>query len=159
MTYDIRIEDQPTRRLAALAHRGAYTELPKVFRNLSALISERDLWRQIQAMACVSYDDPETTPTEDCRSFAAVVVGEDFPVAAPLEEMRLPSGPYAVLRYKGPYTGLSVAYKYFYRDWLPASGQAHADAAPFEIYLNDPGDTAPEDLLTDIFMPLEAVEG
>jgi len=24
----------------------------------------------------------------------------------------------------------------------------------FEIYLNDPADTAPEDLLTDLFIPL-----
>jgi DNA gyrase inhibitor GyrI len=30
----------------------------------------------------------------------------------------------------------------------------YADAPPFEVYLNDPSEVPPEDLLTDIVVPL-----
>jgi AraC family transcriptional regulator len=38
---------------------------------------------------------------------------------------------------------------------LPRSGREPADAAMFDIYLNSPMDTAPEDLLTEICLPLK----
>jgi AraC family transcriptional regulator len=40
-------------------------------------------------------------------------------------------------------------------EWLPSSGQRARDLPCFEVYLNDPATTDAEDLLTDIYLPLE----
>jgi len=38
--------------------------------------------------------------------------------------------------------------------WLPRSGRELSSAPCFEVYLNGPESTAPEELLTDIYAPL-----
>ncbi|MCW1950935.1 MAG: GyrI-like domain-containing protein [Octadecabacter sp.] len=54
----------------------------------------------------------------------------------------------------GPYSGLAPTYQYLYGPWL-AENKAELRGTPsFEMYLNDPTITAPDDLLTDSHMPL-----
>ena len=104
-------------------------------------------------MAGVYYDNPDVTPTEDLRSHAGVL-WEGKTVPDGLEEVKLDGGRYAVLHFKGSYAGLGEAYGYLYGPWLASSQESLRDAPPYEHYLNDPTDTAPAELLTDIYMPL-----
>ena len=50
---------------------------------------------------------------------------------------------------------MKAAYAWLYGVWLPASGREPADAPGLEEYLNDPRDTAPTELLADMFLPLK----
>jgi AraC family transcriptional regulator len=105
-------------------------------------------------MIGVYYDDPSVVGPADLRSHACFVVGEDVACPEGLEEVRTAGGRMAVLRFKGHYSGLPAAYDYLYGHWLAASGSEPADAPSFELYVNSPMDTRPEDLLTDICVPL-----
>ena len=49
---------------------------------------------------------------------------------------------------------MRAAYQWLYGDWLLRSGREPADAPVFEEYLNSPRDTAPTELLSDIYLPL-----
>ena len=60
-----------------------------------------------------------------------------------------------MLTYKGPYSGIHAAYHSLFGNWLPGSGEEPADQPCYEVYLNNPRDTAPEDLLTEICLPLK----
>lgn len=153
--FPIEIMDQPARRLAAIAHKGRYTEIGKAFESVGAVITARNLWSQAQGMLGVYYDDPDNTPVDELRSHAGVVVSAEAPIDDPLEELRLPGGRYAVMHYKGPYSGLAAAYKHLYGVWLPQSGEETGDHPPIEVYLNNPQDTAPDELLTDVCVPLK----
>jgi AraC family transcriptional regulator len=106
-------------------------------------------------MVGVYYDDPEATAPADLRSLAGVVVDDAMTIDAPLEDVRLPQGRYAVMHYKGPYSGLAAAYKHMYGVWVPNSGEELGDHPPIEVYLNNPQDTAPDELLTDVCVPLK----
>jgi AraC family transcriptional regulator len=90
----------------------------------------------------------------DLRSHAAFEMkgGE---IAAPLEQVTLKGGRHAVLTYTGPYAGLPAAYDQLYSVWLPASGEEPADSPTFEVYRNSPMDTAPDDLVTELYLPLK----
>lgn len=153
--YDVTIENTPAHRVVAHLHQGDYAKIARAFEQLSALLTARNLWPQAKGMAGIYYDDPSTTPEADLRSHAGVVVAEDLPVPEGLEEVTLGASRTARLRLKGPYSGLPAAYDYLYGDWLPKSGEEPADAPAYEIYLNNPMDTTPEDLVTDIHVPLK----
>jgi len=153
--YPIEISDHPARRLAAIPHQGSYLEIGKVFEKLSALFTARNLWPQATGMMGVYYDDPDAVDEADLRSHAGIAITGDMALDAPLEPLDLPQGRYAVMHYKGPYSGLAAAYRYMFGEWLPKSGEEAGDHPPVEMYLNSPQEVAPEDLLTDVCVPLK----
>ena len=152
--FPVNIETTPARRLLAVPHKGSYMEIAKAFEALSSIVASRSLWPKVQGMVGVYYDDPSATKTADLRSHAGVVVDAGLPSEAGLQDVHLPGGSTAILRFKGHYSGLPAAYTHLYGTWLPASGQDAAPSPVYEVYLNSPMDTAPEDLLTDICLPL-----
>lgn len=66
-------------------------------------------------------------------------------------------GDYAVTTHFGPYHKLGDTYTKLLGQWLPRSGRELRSAPCFEVYLNDPQGTEPEDLLTDIYAPLQTI--
>ena len=67
---------------------------------------------------------------------------------------QIPTGRYAMTTHLGPYEQLSAAYNQLCGQWIPQNGYEIAVRPSVEIYLNDPAGTAPEDLITDIYVPL-----
>lgn len=154
--HPIEIRVEPARRLAAVPHKGLYHEIGRAFERLSATMAARTLFPHAGHMVGVFYDDPSSTAPADLRSHAGFEILNDAEIASPMETVILPSGRNAVLTYKGPYAGLPAAYDQLYSVWLPTSGQDPADAPAFEVYLNSPMDIAPDDLITELHLPLAA---
>ncbi len=152
--YTVTIAAQPDRRLACLSHTGSYMDIGEKFDKLKMLCSTRGMWPQISGMLGIYYDDPGAKPEADLESAAALILSGDASVDAPMYEEHLAGGRTAILEYKGPYPGLHEAYKYLYGDWLPKSGEEARDIPPYEVYLNSPEDTAPDDLRTNVCLPL-----
>lgn len=153
--YHVEISDQPDRRLAAMQHHGAYPEIGRTFEKLAATITARDLWPQAGPMVGVYYDDPSAVAESDLKSHAGFTISNTADVGEPLEEVRLSGGKMAVLHFKGHYAGLPAAYDYLFAKWLPESGEEAADAPSFEVYLNSPMSVSPDELLTEICLPLK----
>ncbi|SDF57225.1 transcriptional regulator, AraC family [Celeribacter baekdonensis] len=153
--YDIDIRDMPAHRLAAIAHLGDYMKVNQAFGKAGAVLGARGMMQQAGPMIGVYLDDPSSVPLDALRSYAGMSVPEGALIEEPLEEIALVGGKYAVLRYVGPYEGLPKAYATLFGSWLPQSGEVPRDAPPYELYENTPMDTAPEDLVTLICVPLQ----
>ncbi|WP_418594877.1 AraC family transcriptional regulator [Ponticoccus sp. (in: a-proteobacteria)] len=151
---EIRPAEEPI-RIAALPHSGPYIEIGGSFEQVSTVFTARGLWPQGRGMIGLYYDDPDSVPEADLRSHAGIIVPEDFAMPEGLEEIRVPAQRYAVATYTGPYAGLKGCYDWFFGSWLPASGEEAAEAPCMELYMNSPQETAPQDLVTKIFMPLQ----
>ncbi|GAA0775267.1 AraC family transcriptional regulator [Roseibium denhamense] len=152
--YEVSIRDLPAERIASLPHKGSYMEIGRAFETLVGILVSRGLVAQILGMKAYYFSDPTHVAEEDLRSCAGAVVAEGFPIEAPLEAYESRGGRYAVLTHVGPYAELKAAYDWLYGHWLPQSGQTPADAPCIENYLNNPRDTAPSDLLTEVCLPL-----
>lgn len=151
--YPVTTRTEPNRRLAMLAHRGAYSSIGGSFERFGAICAARGLWPRLGPMIAIYLDNPEAVAEADLRSFAGGELhGGDLPDG--LEEMTIAGGPTAVLTYTGHYAGLQRAYDSLFGDWLPNSGHEPADLPCYEIYLNNPRDTAPAQLVTEICLPL-----
>ena len=153
--FDVTISEMPAKRLAALPHTGPYLEVGKTFEKLGTIAASRGLWPNVRGMSGLYYDDPNAVAAKDLRSHAGLSVTDDLEMPDDLEEIAVSGGRFAVLEFKGPYSGLKAAYDYLYGAWLPNSGEEPRDAPAMENYLNAPQDTAPEDLVTQICMPLK----
>ena len=152
--YEVEIKEMPAVRLAGLAHKGPYPSVGPVFQKLVSLIPEPS-WAEVEHAAMIGHDNPRKVPAEELRSHACFAVGEGFVIFPPLAEIRYPAGKYAVVTVKGPYEQLPEAYRWLDEDWYPTSGMEHRDLVAYEVYLNDPMNTKPEDLLTEIRLPLQ----
>jgi AraC family transcriptional regulator len=130
-------------------------DINRAFDILYTWLGNRKLIQPGMRCLGIFLDDPALVPEAELRSKAAVLVEDtSMPVEPPVEYTEILGGPYAVLRYKGPYANMKAAYQWLYGTWLPNSGREAADAPGLEEYLNSPRDTAPGDLLTDIWLRL-----
>lgn len=121
-----------------------------------------------RARSCIALmpDDAKGPDDPDCRYIAGLVFGyrmadgggrcelPEVPLTGTLAWWPLAPGRHAVFTHAGPYDGLHATWRAIYRDWLPGSGEQLRDDPPMELMLNDPQDTAPADLLTEIWIPL-----
>ena len=74
----------------------------ETFEKLNVLASSRNLWPKVQGMLGIYYDDPDATPAQDLRSFAALEIAADADAAEPMERASVSSGATAVHLFKGP---------------------------------------------------------
>ena len=151
---EVKIVNAPPMRLAGVEHVGPYSEIGRAFDQLHALFGARNLYAPGQKRVAVYFDNSSSTPPEKQRAMAAMSVADGAPVEPPLMRLDLPGGDHAVLRHFGPYAELQESYDWLFGTWLPQSGREAAHAPCYEIYVNTPMDAAPQDLITDIHLPL-----
>ena len=105
----------------------------------------------------LSHDDPNLTEPERIRYDACLDLDIEPPADSGLLRGELAGGRYARLLHRGPYENLSETYAYALQQWLPQSGEQLRDAPCFEHYRNrDPRRTKPENLRTEVHIPLSA---
>jgi AraC family transcriptional regulator len=155
----VHIQNVCAHTLVVTAHRGPYIRVGEAFERcwLQCAKQLRRAGRQPlepQRAIAVYLDDPAAVSTSRLRSFAGYVAAEPFNWQAPLQAWEIPAGRAAVMRYRGPYASMHAAYRWLFGQWLPSSGEAPGEHPVYEAYLNHPHDTAPADLLTDIYLPL-----
>jgi AraC family transcriptional regulator len=152
--YTVEVRDVPSVQLAGVAHRGSYMLVGKAFEAAYTRIAAQGLARADMRWLAVYEDDPSAVPEKQLSSRAGLSLPPGAQAQPPLEPFTLGGGPCAVLRHRGPYATMRAAYQWLYGRWLVQSGLEAANLPVFEEYLNNPRDTAPADLLTDIFLPL-----
>ncbi len=106
---------------------------------------------------CTYRPDFMLLPPRDQRYLACRIVGEDEvpPTDLGLDAGVLPGGRMAVFLYQGPYSGLGAAWGEIMDELLPDSEFVMGATGPFEIYLDDDAVTPPEQLRTEIYVPVE----
>ncbi len=156
VNFPVTVETLAPIRCASISHAGAYMQIDHAMGRLFAALSAQGIVAPDQRMLAVFHDDPDFVPVEKLRSNACSPVAGDVALAPPIEEMVVRGGPYARLRYRGPYADMKGAYRWLLGVWLPQSGHEPDDAPVFEAYLNSPLQVPPTELLTDIHLPLRA---
>jgi AraC family transcriptional regulator len=152
---DVDITERPELRVGTIRHIGPYNQIPVAFQRLGMVAGRGGLLGHPAAtMLAVYYDDPETTPQEELRSDAGVVIAENARLPEGLVEQRIPGGKYARTVHVGPYEQLGDAWARLMGEWLPASGYRIGPGVTYEVYLNDPSRVAKEELRTELYVPI-----
>ena len=155
---NVTLRTQPAYRLAAFSHQGAYHEIGGTFDKLGQWSCKEGLMKPDGIVIGIYYDDPSSTPEDQLRSDACFVIPDDYEPKDPAHLVELPGGEYAIYRHVGPYSGLGEAWRRMYAEWLPQSGREHAPSMSYELYVNSPAVTPPEELVTEICVPLKPAQ-
>lgn len=125
------------------------------FRVLTSEIKRVNGWPVIRECFGMCPDEASMVTDAEARYQAGFFYEGKLPVMNDeVRRVTIPGGRWAVSRHQGAYETLWQSWNQFYRDWLPASGCVARDAAPFEIYLNDKKQVPPEELRTEIWIPI-----
>ncbi|MFW5426156.1 MAG: GyrI-like domain-containing protein [Methylophagaceae bacterium] len=150
--YSVEMMKLGANNLVGYKHQGDYMEIGSVFEKLFIYAASRQIIDENTRSFGIYYDDPLTVAKGELRSMACITTEENIVLESSntLEKIQIPAGKYATVLFKGSYAELEQPYNWFFGKWLPNSGYEAADFPPFEEYLNDPKDTAPNELLTRI---------
>lgn len=153
--YPIEIRELPE-HYALVAHQfGSYMGINKAFGTLFNTLGQQGLIDTIIGSYGLFFDDPDSVAEDDLRAAAVALFAEPQESVGPLEPSTIGGGQYATLRHTGPYANMRAAYDWMFAVWLPESGLEPRDAPILEAYLNDPVETKPVDLLSEILLPVE----
>lgn len=132
---------------------------PESYRNswkqLADFGKENDLLNKDTEWIGLSFDDPTITSPEKCRFYACFTVKEKVKPTGPFGVQNIEGGLYAIFTLKGSYSGLSSLYYNIYLKWLPDSDYSLRKGKSFELYLNNPDKVSEDDILTEIYVPVE----
>lgn len=155
MTMDVQVKTIDPMRVAFVRHVGPYIECEAAWRTLCDWAGPKGLINETARFLGICYDDPQVTPPEKIRYDACITVAPQTEGQGEVGIQTIDGGEYAVALHKGPYEHLELTYAELMGQWLPHSGREFGDHTSFEVYLNTPDATPPDQLLTEIYLPLK----
>ena len=153
---EVNVGNYDSMLVASVRHTGPYAECCSAWAALCGNERVRATFGSDTQMVGVSYDDPDVTEAEKIRYDACATIREEQDFGGGVVTQTIAGGQYAVAIHEGSFDGLAASYKYLYGQWLPSSGYEPAMAPCLEIYLTDPETTPPEELRTEIRIPLKS---
>jgi effector-binding domain-containing protein len=153
VSYEVEVREEVPRDVLCIAARTTLMDiggtLGECFGEIGAYAAERGY--QFVGPPFVAYPDRLDQGIEG-------TVEVCFPVApgaeprGRVELRRVSGGPVAWTMHRGPYDQVGAAYAAL-QAWVAQNGRQMA-GPPRETYLNDPGETPPDELLTEVAFPL-----
>ncbi|KMY66461.1 hypothetical protein AAU61_14900 [Desulfocarbo indianensis] len=152
----IEIAGHDPRRVAFVRHVGPYAGCAAAWEKLCAWAGQAGLLGPQAVFLGLCHDDPEITEADHIRYDACLAVGPEVGPAGEVGIQEIAGGDYVMALHQGPYERMINTYAWVCGQWLPEQNREMRNLPSVEVYLNDPGQTPAEDLLVEIYIPLES---
>jgi AraC family transcriptional regulator len=154
---NVQVIDLAPIRVVMLRHTGPYDEVEKVFEQLWNWAQKNNV--PTRRTIGIYWDNPDVVPASRLRSAACFELPAGYQIGdrggLPLAVEEIAGGPYATTRFVGPYEDLAPVWTSLTEYVEGPLGRRISSNPAFELYVNDPGDTPPQQLITELYMPLE----
>lgn len=148
------VVDQPALRVAGVRHVGPYDLIASAFIRLDGIVADAELGAIDSTLVGIYHDDPMTVAADELRADAGITLPAGVKIPAGLTEVILPAGRYLRGRHIGPYSGLPVAWGAMAAQLASDGSMRRGDGPGYELYPNTPMTAKPEELITEIHIPL-----
>ena len=157
LKISVEVKEQSSKKIIYVRLAGAYNGLDycNAWERLWTYIKENNLFGPEIEHLCIYHDDPKVTEANKLRTDVCLTVSKPAQPKGEVGVKELPGGKYAVFRYVGSYDNLHSVYDTIYGKWIPEHGYRIAEFPGYEKYLNHPANTKPEDLITEVYIPIE----
>ena len=155
---EITIVDVPHQKVIGMRKKGRYQELiPSMLQQLFPHIMKygKDVCCGPPMFVCHETSAKEAmeadkTGTADVE--VVVPIAKDIPETADIKIYELPGGSMAKIVHKGPYEHCQPTYQKLF-SWIEHRNKTITGPLR-EVYLNDPNEVKPEEILTEIYAPV-----
>ena len=129
----------------------------KLWKDLISYAEKENAGKNIK-YSSISLDDPVITNRENCRFYIGIESDNQLKPPGKFLTIEIPNGLYAVFTNKGSYSQLHKLYEDIYLYWLPQNGYRQVNPVTFEIYHNSPRKRSVDELLTEVYVPIEKIK-
>jgi AraC family transcriptional regulator len=144
------------RKVAFVRHVGPYDQCGIAWEKLCSWAGPAGLMGPDTEFLGLCHDDPEVTEAQNIRYDACMPVGSGVSPAGEIGVQEVAGGFYAKALHQGPYDRLKDTYAWVCGQWLPRQNREMRNLPSIEVYLNDPDQTPPTELLVEVYVPLES---
>jgi len=140
---------------ATLAMKGPFDQMPEAFGRIYGWLQQAGHVPQGMPVAVYLNDPAEVDPSEALWALWAPVESDATPYGPDAEGLaiaRFPVMLVATTMHQGPYEEVGTAYERLVA-WIAEQG-LQMSGPPMEAYLNDPYEVAPEEILTEVMIPV-----
>ncbi|MDL2224236.1 GyrI-like domain-containing protein [Bacteroidales bacterium OttesenSCG-928-M06] len=116
---------------------------------------EKHLVKTNSHFISISQDNPQVTLPDLRRLYIGFITNEYAMPEGKFTLQEISGGMYAVFTHKGSYSQLPNLYKTIHEQWLPYSRYIQKHPLSFEVYLNTPDEVIEENLITEIYIPID----
>jgi len=153
MSLTFEILDTPARPALSIRTHAPVGELPQLFGRSYSAITQY-LGELGEAPAGEPYAAYYNLDMQDLDLEIGFPVGRELPGRGPIQPSQLPGGKLATCLFVGPYADMAPAYEAL-KSWIAEQGYEPTGVA-YEVYLNDPNQSPPQEPQTRILLPLKA---
>lgn len=130
-------------------------EVYEAWEQLITFITRHKLFGWNPELFSIYYDDPDCVDRGKCTTDLCFTTKKEIEEGDVIKSNCIEGGKYAVFRYKGSYERLWELYDEIYGNWLLSSDYKLRNVPSIEKYINYSPKTKPDDLLTEIYIPIE----
>lgn len=159
-SLNFEIEELPEFGVLYLTYQGSYDNtsgIQKTFEQLIEYALKNSLLDDDTIVLGEVLDDNEITETIHCRYNSAIILNETIPFSPKglFKVKTIESQKYAKFVHKGSHESCTETYDKIYAHWMTDVQLEFEDMPTLEFFLNDEEDTPPEELLTEIYIPVK----
>ncbi|MFH1197092.1 MAG: AraC family transcriptional regulator [bacterium] len=151
-----KVKTVPDKDVIYIRVKGKYggDETLKAWNEMTAFVRGRNLLGWNPDVFSIYYSDPDEVGDNNCISDICMVTKKDMTLSSRIQKQKVEGGKFASFRYQGPYERLWDVYNYIYKHWLMTTDFKLRDKPIIEKYLTLSEKTKPEDLITEIYLPI-----
>ena len=152
MSYECEIKEQSDQPVLSIRTRTPVQDIPQVLGKAYGAIAQYlgELGEQSAGPPFAAYYNMDMQNLDIEIGFPVSV---KLPGKGDIEASKIPSGKVATCLYTGPYSEIEPAYNAI-SQWIEDNGYKPTGVV-YEMYLNDPAQTPPQELKTQILFPLK----
>ena len=154
--HDVTVVEVPAQLVVGVKRTGHFSDIPKALGDLVGFAMSKNA--QLTGAPLSLYYEPSKEAIEKADAEGTAIIDVAFPIGASIEEggefkvYEMPGGTMAKVVHKGPYDQCEPAYNAVFA-WVAENGKQIVGPVR-EVYPNDPRAVAPEDILTEIYVPI-----
>lgn len=151
------IKTIPNKKVAFIRVFGNYDKekIGKAWDKLFRFGKDKKLLNKQTGLYGISYDNPEISDNENYEYNACISIENDFEPTGEIGIKEIKGGKFAVFAFKGDYSNFNLIYQLIFKEWLFKSNYELRNAELFDKYLNSLIDTEPDNLTTEIYLPIK----
>lgn len=152
---EVRTQSLPKMRVACVRNIGPYEKTGPAWKKLIEVANKKGLIDKTTNFLGLYYDYPGRTPAEKLRCDVCITVDKEIAALQDLTIKYAGGHEYAMAIHIGPHANLMDTYKLIFEKGIPKLRRENSSGPLIEIYKNDPENTPPKELITEVYVPLK----